>query len=126
MATETNDAFGLDGAVIERTADRAGIATDALVDALDVLHAELLGRHSDLEGTGAYVTHDGVRAYRVRAHVWDDFLETFELDAEIEAAVRHAHTEQARQLFAATAEGGDSFDGDEEGVVVEIDTAKQW
>jgi len=54
------DRFGLDGAVIERTAETAEMDIERLVGALDVLHAEFIGRNSNLERTTEYVTVDGV------------------------------------------------------------------
>jgi len=122
----TSDMFGLDGAVIDRTADRAGVEPDRLAGALDVLHAELIGRHSNLERTTEYVTVDGVRAYRVASSVWAEFLEAFDFDADLAAALRAAHTEQARLLFAKSVTGDDHFGADEAGVVVSIDTAEQF
>jgi hypothetical protein len=120
------DRFGLDGAVIERTTDRADVERERLVGALDVLHAELIGRHSNLERTTEYVTVDGVRAYRVDVSVWDEFLEEFDFEEEVEAALRATHTEQARLLFAKSVTGDDNFDADEAGVVISIDTAEQF
>ncbi|QIO23535.1 hypothetical protein [Haloarcula sp. JP-L23] len=122
----TADVFGLDGAVIDRTAEKAEMETDRLVGALDILHAELIGRHSNLERTTEYVTEGGVRAYRVEDSVWDDFLDEFDFESTTEAAVRYAHTEQARLLFAKSVRGDDHFGPDEEGVVVGIDTAEQF
>ncbi len=120
------DRFGLDGAIIERTAEKAEMDIERLVGPLDVVHAELIGWHSNLERTTEYVTVDGVRAYRVDATVWDEFLSEFDLDADTEAAVRYAHTEQAKLMFAKSVTGDDNFDSDEAGVVIGIDTAEQF
>jgi hypothetical protein len=120
------DRFGLDSAVIERTAEKADLDVSELVSALDILHAELIGRHSNLERDRPYVTVDGVRAYRVDAAVWDEFLDEFDLSDGLEAAVRYAHTEQAKLLFAKSVKGDDKLGRDEEGVVIGIDTAEQF
>jgi hypothetical protein len=120
------DTFGLDGAVIERAAAKAELDPGRLVDALEVLHAELIGRHSNLERTTEYVTVDGVRAYCVEASVWDEFLAEFDFSDVIASAVRYAHTEQAKLLFATSIRGDDHFGPGEEGVVIGIDTAEQF
>lgn len=122
VAAET----GIDAAVIERTVERSETEVGRLSNALVVLHAELVGRHSNLEHERAYVTVDGTRAYRVDEAVWDDFLAEFDFAPETEAAARYAHTEQARLLFATAVGGDDDFEADEEGVVIGIDTAEQF
>ena len=94
-----------DPAVVERAAEPADVGTDSLVDALVVLHAELIGRHSNLEADTDYVTVDGRRAYRVRESVWDEFLAEFDFDDPTEAAVRYVPTEQAKLLFAKSVRG---------------------
>ena len=121
-----SDRFGIDGAVVERAAERAYLDTQDLVGALDVLHAELIGWHATLERTTEYVTVDGVRAYRVEVSVWDEFLTGFDFGAALAAAVREAHTEQARRMFAKSVTGDDNFGPDEAGVVVSVDTAEQF
>ena len=120
------DRFGLDGAVIERVAEKADMDAATLVGALDVLHAELIGRHSNLEREREYVTVDGVRAYHVPESVWDDFLAEFDFEEPTASAVRYVHTEQAKLLFAKDVSGGDDFGSGEEGVVIGIDTAEQF
>ena len=121
-----SDKFGLDGAVIERTAGKAEMDAERLLGTLEILHAELIGRHSNLEREREYVTVDGIRAYRVDETVWDEFLAEFDVDDTEAAAVRYAHTEQAKLLFAKSVSGSDSFRATEEGVVVGIDTAEQF
>ncbi|MBX0298324.1 hypothetical protein EGH23_26050, partial [Halomicroarcula sp. F27] len=59
------DESGLDGATIERVAEMADVEHQTLATALVILHAELIGRHSNLEHSTDYVTVDGTRAYRV-------------------------------------------------------------
>ena len=121
VASETS----IDEAVIERVADRTDVAGDRLADALVVVHAELIGHHAEYERTAEYVTDDDVRAYRVDAAEWDRIADQTDLD-DAAAAVRAAHTEQARLLFSAAADAGDDFATDEAGVVVGIDTAEQF
>ncbi|WP_324662799.1 hypothetical protein [Haloarcula sediminis] len=122
----TADKFGLSGAVIERTVEKAEMDPEELLGTLEILHAELIGRHSNLEREREYVTVDGVRAYRVNEAVWDEFLGEFDFEAPTESAVRYAHTEQAKLLFASSVRGDDNFDSDEEGVIIGIDTAEQF
>lgn len=117
---------GLDTAVIERAAERAGIDEKSLCDALVILHADLIGRHSQFEGEGDYVTVDGTRAYRVSDEVCDDLLSEFGFEDDIAAGVRVTHTEQAKLLFAKSVHGDDNFDADECGIVIGIDTAEQF
>ncbi|MBX0298344.1 hypothetical protein EGH23_26165, partial [Halomicroarcula sp. F27] len=59
------DESGLDSATIERVAEMADVKHQTLATALVILHAELIGRHSNLEHSTDYVTVDGTRAYRV-------------------------------------------------------------
>ncbi|GCF14764.1 hypothetical protein Harman_26990 [Haloarcula mannanilytica] len=117
---------GLDTAVIERAAERAGIDEKSLCDALVILHADLIGRHSKFEREFDYVTVDGTRAYRISDEVCDDLLSEFGFDDDIAAGVRLAHTEQAKLLFAKSVRGDDNFDADECGIVIGIDTAEQF
>lgn len=121
-----NTEISIDTHVIERAAERADVETDALLDALIVLHAELIGRHSQYERPYDYVSIDGTRAYRVDEIVWDELLGEFDLDGDVGAAARLAHTEQARLRFAASVRGDDNFDTDEAGIVIGIDTAEQF
>jgi hypothetical protein len=117
---------GLDTAVIERAAERADIDEKELCDALVVLHADLIGRHSQFERAFDYVTVDGTRAYRVSDEVCDDLLSEFGFQDDITAGVGLAHTEQAKLLFAKSVRGDDNFDADECGIVIGIDTAEQF
>jgi len=117
---------GIDVGVIERTVDRTGVEEAALCDALVILHAELIGRHSEFERDRDYVTVDGIRAYRVPETVCDEVLGEFDFTEAVAAALKHAHTEQAKLLFAKSVRGDDNFDVDECGIVIGIDTAEQF
>lgn len=121
-ASETS----IDAAVIERVADRASLSGEALADALVVVHAELIGRHATYERQCEYVTRDGVRAYRVDESEWDELADEMGFDDEETVAVRAAHTEQARLMFAAATDAREDFAADEAGVVVGVDTAEQF
>ncbi|MFC7075778.1 hypothetical protein [Haloarcula halophila] len=117
---------GIDRAIIERAADAVGLPVGELCDALVVLHAELIGRHSEFERPRDYVTVDGTRAYRVPESRFESLLDSFRFDPAERAAIEYAHTEQAKLLFASAVRGDDNFDRDEVGVVVGIDTAEQF
>jgi hypothetical protein len=114
------------GAVVERVAEGVDPDPSAIVDALLTLNPELLGRHGEFERLGDYVTVDGTRAYRVDRSDWDALVDGFEFEPSLAAAVRLAHTEQARHLFTATVDADDRFATDEVGVVIGIDTAEQF
>ncbi|WP_435068085.1 hypothetical protein [Haloplanus sp. C73] len=114
------------GAIVERVAEGVDPDPATIVDALLTLNPELLGRHAEFERLGDYVTVDGTRAYRVGRSEWDDLLDGFEFDPSLAAAVRLAHTEQARNHFTTTVGADDRFATDEVGVVIGIDTAEQF
>ncbi|SHG50196.1 hypothetical protein [Halobaculum gomorrense] len=120
---ETEAPFSAD--VIERIAERTGVSTDDLGAALTELNASLIGRHSELEREGEYVTVDERRAYRVDASWWDDTLAAFDVEEGLADAVRATHTERARLAFEHSVEGDERF-GDDEGVVIRVDTAEQF
>lgn len=123
---ETGEA-PIGGAVVERVAESTDVDPAALVDGLLALNAELLGRHSAFErAADDYVTVDGKRAYRIDGSDWDDLLDDFDFDDPMAAALRAAHTDAARLLFAAAVGADDGFDPDEAGVVIGIDTAEQF
>lgn len=129
MTTDVNVDTGevpITGAVVERVAEGVGPDSSAIVDALLTLNAELLGRHSEFERLGEYVTVDGTRAYRLDRGEWDALVDDFEFEPSLAAAVRLAHTEQARNLFTTTVDADDRFATDEVGVVIGIDTAEQF
>jgi len=127
MAVDTGET-PITGAVVERVARGVDPDPSAIADALLALDAELIGRHGELERRAEHVTVDGTRAYRVGRDEWaaliDDF--DFDFDASTAAALRLAHTEQARLLFTAAVGADDRFAPDEVGVVVGIDTAEQF
>ncbi|WP_440771897.1 hypothetical protein [Natronorubrum sp. DTA28] len=123
--SETNEAH-IDDAVLERTADRSGVDIETISDALVVLHAALIGRHSTFERDYEYATVDGTRAYRVPETVWDDLADEFELEDEVAAAVEFAHSEQAQLVFADAVGVDDRFGDGDRGVVVGIDTAEEF
>jgi len=117
---------GIDVDVIDRTVERTGVEEAALCDALVILHADFIGRHSEFERDRDYVTVDGTRAYRVPDSVCEELLDDFEFSEAVVAALKHAHSEQAKLLFATAVQGDDNFDADECGIVVGIDTAEQF
>ncbi|WP_101295689.1 hypothetical protein [Halegenticoccus soli] len=114
----------IDVAVVRRVADESGVPADELADALVVLDAELLGRHSAYEAEYDYVTASGRRAYLVDADEWESLTADLDVDGRVADAVRRAHAEQARLLFDAAVKSG-RFDGDTAGVVVGVDTAEE-
>jgi hypothetical protein len=114
------------GAVVERVARGVDPDPSAIVDALLALNAELIGRHGDLERRAEHVTVDGTRAYRVGRDEWATLIDDFDFDESTAAALRLAHTEQARLLFTTAVGADDRFAPDEAGVVVGIDTAEQF
>lgn len=123
---ETGEA-PIGGPVVERVAESADVDASALVDSLLALNAELLGRHSTFERTADdYVTVEGTRAYRIDDADWTALLDDFDFDEPMAAALREAHTEAARLLFAAAVGASDGFAPDEAGVVIGIDTAEQF
>jgi hypothetical protein len=122
---ETGEA-PITGAVVERVAEGVDPDASAIADALLALNAELLGHHGAFERTADYVTVDGTRAYRIDRETWAALIDGFDFDASMAAAVRLAHTEQARLLFATAVGADDRFAPEEAGVVVGIDTAEQF
>jgi len=116
------------GAVVERVAKGVDPDPSAIADALLALDAALIGRHGELERRADHVTVDDTRAYRVGRDEWAALIDDFDLDFDesTAAALRLAHTEQARLLFTAAVGADDRFAPDEAGVVVGIDTAEQF
>lgn len=129
MTVDTGEA-PITGAVVERVARGVDPDPSAIADALLALDAALIGRHGELERRADHVTVDDTRAYRVGRDEWaaliDDFASDFDFDESTVAAIRLAHTEQARLLFTAAVGADDRFAPDEAGVVVGIDTAEQF
>lgn len=111
--------------VVSRTADRADVAPEALVDVLAVLDADLRGRHSTYETEHDYVTVDGTRAYLADDETWESLVADFDLDDDLAAAARGAHTEAARLLYDRSVEEQGQFTEDTVGIVVGVDTAEQ-
>jgi len=118
--------ISIDTAVVDRAAERAGVEESALLDALVVLHAELIGLHGQYERAYDYVTVGGTRAYRVDGIVWEELLGEFDLDDAVGTAARFAHTEQARLLFESSVRGNDRFESEQAGIVIGVDTAEQF
>lgn len=125
VTVETGEA-PITGTVVERVAEGVDPEPSAIADALLALNAELLGRHATFERSADYVTVDGTRAYRIDRDEWAALIDDFDFDASMAAAVRLAHTEQARLLFTTAVGADDRFGSDEAGVVVGIDTAEQF
>ena len=125
----TDEASAPESAVAEtriRSAAQArNVDAPTVADALTVLHAELLSRHHEYEQY-PYVTVDGTRAYRLPQSVVEDLLAEFDFEEGVADAVRQAHTEEARMLFAESVEGDDAFEADEDGLAIGIDTAEQY
>ncbi|KTG10632.1 hypothetical protein AUR64_08175 [Haloprofundus marisrubri] len=128
MSDHTNEAetrdLPFDDRVVERTVETTDVALDELTDALTVVDAELLGKHSEFESEYDHVTVDGRRAYLVDEAAWDSFVVSFGLDEKLLAAARRTHDEQARLLFDSSTEGVEPAD-DFVGVVVGVDTAEE-
>lgn len=124
-SSETHEA-PIDDAVIDRTADRTGVDPETIADALVILNADLIGRHSGFEREGDYATVDDTRAYRVPETTWNDLVSEFDFEDEVAGAIALAHTEQAQLTFADAVSVDDRFGDDEYGVVVGIDTAEQF
>lgn len=116
----------VDDDVLERAADRFDVDAGRLADALVVLHAALIGRHSEFERGHDYTTVDDRRAYRVPAAEWEDLLAAFEFDGDVAEGVVYAHTEQARLAFEDAVGVDERFGDDERGVVVAVDTAEEF
>ena len=125
QSSETRE-VPIDDAVLDRTADRTGVDPDDVADALVVLNAELIGRHSRYERERDYATVDGTRAYRVPEAEWDELTAGLEFDDDVADAVELAHTEQAKLMFAGATGVDERFAEGEYGVVVGIDTAEEF
>lgn len=123
--SETGEAH-VDDAVLDRTADRFDVDAEAIADALVVLHADLIGRHSEFEREYDHATADDTRAYRVPESVWDDLSDEFDFEGDLADAVEYAHTEQARLVFADAHDADVRFEEEDRGVIVGIDTAEDF
>ncbi|NHN59363.1 MULTISPECIES: hypothetical protein [Halorussus] len=116
----------VDDSVLDRAADRYGVDAETVADALVVLHADLIGRHSEFEREYDHATVDDTRAYRVPGSVWDDLREEFDFEGDLADAVEYAHTEQARLAFADAHDADVRFEEADRGIVVGIDTAEDF
>jgi hypothetical protein len=110
----------IDTTVVARVAEDSQLSESGLRDALAVLDSEFRGRHSDLEDQ-PYVTSGDRRAYQADDALWERLTAGMSFDEETAAAVREAHTEQARLLDDQAVEQAGFGVG---GVVVGIDTAE--
>ncbi|MEM4782677.1 MAG: hypothetical protein QXG03_14095 [Halalkalicoccus sp.] len=124
MADDTARTTPLDTDIVSRTAEESGVSTEELTDALELLDAELQGRHSEFE-ENAYVTVEDRRAYVIDPGTWDDLFEPHDLEASLREAARRAHERQAEALFVASEGDSEPLDG-RSGVVCGIDTAEQF
>lgn len=114
------------GSVVERVAERTGVDPTEIAITLVAMHGELLGRHGAYERRYEYVTVDGTRAYRVDEAEWDELAADFDLEEDLAMATEQAHTEQAGLFFARSSGVEDTFEDDEAGIVIGIDTAEQF
>lgn len=124
MADDTARTTAIETDIVSRTAEDSGIDEEELADALELLDADLKGRHSEFE-EGTYVTVEERRAYAIDPEAWESLFEPYDLDESLEDATRRAHERQAEALFVAGEGDSDSL-GDASGVVAGIDTAEQF
>ncbi|WP_224447609.1 hypothetical protein [Haloprofundus salilacus] len=122
--TDQTRELPFDSAVVDRVAGAEGVETSDLTDALAVLDAELLGKHSEFESEYDYVTADGRRAYLVDEAAWESFADSFDFENDLRSAARHAHDEQARLLYDSLVESAELVEN-AVGVVVGVDTAEE-
>lgn len=124
MADDTARTTAIETDIVSRTAEDSGVSEDDLADALELLDADLKGRHSEFEAN-SYVTAEERRAYAIDPDEWGSLLEPHDLDESTENAARRAHERQAEALFVASEGDSDSL-GEASGVVAGIDTAEQF
>lgn len=124
MADDTARTTAIETDIVSRTADDAGVEREELADALELLDADLKGRHSEFEG-GRYVTVEERRAYAIDPGEWESLFEPYDLEESIEEAARRAHERQAEALFVASEGDSAALEG-ASGVVAGIDTAEQF
>ena len=122
MADDTARTTAIETNIVSRTAEDSAVGLNELADALEVLAADLQGRHSEFEG-GSYTTVEDRRAYAIDSAMWDSLFEPCEFEEPLKNAVRQAHERQAEALFVA---GEGEGMGDASGVVSGIDTAEQF
>lgn len=124
MADDTARTTAIETDILSRTAEDSAVSAEELADALELLDADLKGRHSEFED-GTYVTVQDRRAYAVDPDEWESLFEPYDLDEVVETAARRAHERQAEALFVASEGDGESL-SDSSGVVCGIDTAEQF
>ncbi len=123
MAEDTARTTAIETDIVARTAEDAAVSSEQLTDALELLDADLKGRHSEFE-ENSYVTVEDRRAYAVDPEAFEALFEPHNLDDALERAVRRTHERQAEALFVASEGNSESLSGS--GVVVGIDTAEQF
>lgn len=124
MADDTARTTAIETDIVSRTAEDTGVSREELADALEVLDADLRGRHSGFE-EGRYVTVEERRAYAIDPDEWESLFEPYDLEKPLEEATRRAHDRQAEALFVAS-EGDAGAMDDASGVVIGVDTAEQF
>jgi hypothetical protein len=108
---------------LSSAADRTDAPIEEPIDTLLILDADLRGRHSAYEANYAYVTVSGTRAYLADEEAWEELLTDFDLDTDLEAAARRAHTEGAELLADRSVENPQFAEGTV-GIVIGVDTAE--
>lgn len=124
MADDTARTTAIETDIVSRTTEDSEIEREDLADALELLAADLQGRHSEFEAN-RYVTVEDRRAYAIDPEVWADLFEPTEFEASLETAVRQAHERQAEALFVAGEGDSETLEGGS-GIVIGIDTAEQF
>lgn len=124
MVDDTARTTAIETDIVSRTADDVDVEREELADALELLDADLRGRHSEFE-EGSYVTLEERRAYAIDPDEWESLFEPYDLEKSLEEAARRAHERQAEALFVAS-EGDAGAMADVSGVVIGIDTAEQF
>lgn len=124
MADDTARTTAIETDIVSRTADDVDVEREELADALELLDADLRGRHSEFE-EGSYVTLEERRAYAIDPDEWESLFEPYDLEKSLEEAARRAHERQAEALFVANEGDADAM-ADVSGVVIGIDTAEQF
>ncbi|ADJ15850.1 hypothetical protein [Halalkalicoccus jeotgali] len=123
MTDDTARTTAIETDIVARTAEDSGVDEGELADALELLDADLRGRHSEFE-QGEYVTVEDRRAYAIDPEEWESLFEPYDFDDALETAARRAHERQAEALFVASSGDSDALAGS--GVVCGIDTAEQF
>jgi hypothetical protein len=124
MADDTARTTAIETDIVSRTAEESDVEREELADALELLDADLQGRHSEFEKY-SYITVENRRAYAIDPEEWGSLFEPYEFDDPLENAVREAHERQTEALFVASEGDSESVES-ASGVVVGIDTAEQF